>query len=40
MKYLEEHGRYVFCKYITRKDGTRIYASSYGKKAFRIFVKD
>ena len=36
----KERGHYVFCKYITRKDGTRICASSYGKKAFRIFVKN
>ena len=35
----EKYGHYVFSKYITRKDGTRIYASSYGKKAFCIFVK-
>lgn len=34
----KECGHYVFCKYITRKDGTRVYASSYGKKAFCIFV--
>lgn len=31
--------RYVFTKYITVK-GVRIYASEYGKKAFRILVKD
>ena len=30
---------YVFTKYITLRDGTRIYASTYGKKAFRILVK-
>lgn len=32
-------GRYIFCTYITRKDGTRIYARNYGKKAFRIFIE-
>ena len=31
--------RYIFTKYITVK-GVRIYASEYGKKAFRIEVKD
>ncbi len=31
--------RYVFTKYITIK-GIRIYASEYGKKAFRIEVRD
>lgn len=30
---------YVFTAYITRKDGSRIYASQYGKRAFRILVK-
>lgn len=33
-------GRYIFCTYITLKDGTRIYAKNYGKKAFRIFIED
>lgn len=31
--------RYIYTKYITIK-GVRIYASDYGKKAFRIEVKD
>ena len=31
--------KYIFTKYIT-KNGIRIYASDYGKKAFRIEVKD
>ena len=30
--------RYIFTAYITRKDGTRIYASQYGLKAFSIPV--
>jgi hypothetical protein len=30
---------YVFTAYITRPDGSRIYASQYGKRAFRILVK-
>ena len=32
--------KYVYTAYITRKDGTRIYASQYGKRAFRILVKE
>ena len=31
---------YIFVKYVTLKDGTRIYASQYGKRAFRILVKE
>ena len=31
--------KYVFTTYITIK-GVRIYASDYGKKAFRIEVRD
>ena len=27
---------YIFTPYITKKDGTRIYASQYGKKVFKI----
>ncbi len=27
---------YIYTPYITRKDGTRIYASQYGKKVFKI----
>lgn len=29
---------YIYRTYITLKDGTRIYARQYGKKAFRIPV--
>ena len=29
---------YIFRTSITTKDGTKIYAKSYGKKAFRIWV--
>ena len=29
---------YIFRASITTKDGTKIYAKSYGKKAFRIWV--
>lgn len=36
---MEKEKKYVFTKYITIK-GVRIYASEYGKKAFRIEVKD
>ncbi len=34
----EKSVRYIYRAYITLKDGTRIYARSYGKKAFRIPV--
>ncbi len=30
---------YIFVAYITLKNGRRIYAKSYGKKAFRIAVR-
>ena len=36
---MDNQKRYVFTKYITIK-GIRIYASEYGKKAFRIEVRD
>ncbi len=29
---------YIFCAFITLKDGTRLYARQRGKKAFRIAV--
>lgn len=29
---------YIFRAWITKKDGTKIYAKTYGKKAFRIWV--
>jgi hypothetical protein len=32
-------GRYIFVKWITR-GGRRVYASQYGLRAFRIWVKD
>lgn len=36
-----EQGHYIFRKYIRNpKTGKIIYASSYGKKAFKIWVKD
>lgn len=38
MENTSECGYYIFTKYITRKDGTRIYAEQYGKRAFRIWV--
>lgn len=31
---------YIFRPYITLKNGTRIYAKYYGKRAFRIDVRD
>ena len=30
--------KYIFTRYITLKDGRKIYASDYGKRAFRIRV--
>lgn len=29
---------YIFRAWITTKDGTKVYAKTYGKKAFRIWV--
>ena len=29
---------YIFRALITTKDGTRIYAKDYGKRAFRIWI--
>ncbi len=40
MKKSIKRGYYIFCTYYTRKDGTRVYARDYGKKAFRIFIED
>lgn len=37
----KEKGHYIFRKYIRNpKTGKIIYASDYGKKAFKIWVKD
>lgn len=33
-------GHYVFTKYITLRNGRRLYAWQKGKKAFRFFVYD
>lgn len=38
MENTSKYGYYIFTKYITLKDGTRIYAEKYGKRAFRIWV--
>jgi len=35
-KNSKEDIEYTFTPYITKKDGTRIYASQYGLKAFKI----
>lgn len=32
--------RYIFTAYITRPDGTRVYAKQYGLRAFHIPVQD
>lgn len=34
-----DHVKYIFTPFITLKNGRKIYAVSYGKKAFRIPVK-
>lgn len=31
---------YKYCSYITLKNGKRIYARNYGKKAFRFWVNE
>ena len=36
IKKNNEETEYIYTPYITKKDGTRIYASQYGKKAFKI----
>ena len=32
--------RYIFTAYVTRPDGTRVYAKNHGLRAFRIPVRD
>ena len=41
MTLAEKHddSEYIFVKYITGKDGRRIYAKDYNKKAFRILIR-
>ena len=38
MNKSNKKGYYIFRAYFTLKDGTRIYARNYGKKAFRIYI--
>ncbi|HNO79622.1 MAG TPA: hypothetical protein PKN33_16350 [Phycisphaerae bacterium] len=33
-------GHWIFVAFITLRNGKRIFASSYGLKAFKIWVKD
>lgn len=33
-------GHYIYRTYYTRKDGVRVYASQYGKRAFRFWIAD
>ena len=40
MKKQSKEPKYIFRPYITKKDGTKVYASDYGLKAFRIPVYD
>ena len=35
----EDDGEYIYVKFITLRDGRRIYASAYGLRAFRIKVR-
>lgn len=37
---IPEGYHYIFVACITLKNGRKIFASSYGKRAFRILVKD
>ena len=39
MKYKSNSDNYIFVKHITR-NGVTYYASDYGKKAFRIKIKN
>lgn len=39
MKKSEKY-HYIYVTYITLRNGKRIYASQYGKRAFRIRVKN
>lgn len=36
---MKEEYTYIFVAYITLKNGKRLYARNYGKRAFRIRVK-
>ena len=40
MKKRDTQPKYIFRPYITKKDGTKIYAKDYGLRAFRIPVYD
>jgi len=33
-------GKYIYVTYITTRNGRRLYARDFGKRAFRIFVRD
>ena len=39
MKLRSTNGHWVYTTHITLRNGRVIYASSYGKRAFRIWVK-
>jgi len=39
MKRSEKEGHWIYTAYITLRNGRVIYASDYGLKAFRIWVK-
>lgn len=36
----QSQGHYIYRAWITDKNGNRIYAKAYNKKAFRIWVPD
>lgn len=35
-----ENGHYIYRTFYTRKDGVRVYARQYGKRAFRFWIAD
>jgi hypothetical protein len=36
---VDDEYEYIYVKYVTTKDGRRIYAAAYGLQAFRIKVR-
>lgn len=39
-KNSNSEGHYIFRKWRTDKNGNRIYAKTYGKKAFKIWIPE
>jgi len=40
MEHAPDGYHYIYVAFITLRTGKRIYARNYGKRAFRILVKD